>query len=325
MDGTIRGQIDKLLSVVSKASVQSWLKAKEKQSSAANRRELSDLVSKLVDKNEVTFAELQEGIIGIEEAGGKRIHLFEIVGDVTPDGVKSTIAELGLTIASDRKMAKAKARPSLVYVNLAANVLRVKWTEIHKKLKTVIVDDNIKYRLEPVSKIIVLVADLGTKQAQIRSDKPEVIHPHRKAASTNWKESYFAHYVGESRKILNGELTKSDLHNALKQLVESSPSPVRLHRDGHTNQRNNAYRIIARTSSSGDIREDEDWQALYAKGGKTWAHDQHSFYWRPDQSDGLLSREVFSSLDAITGMLRVDADCSDIEVDYAVRKIRELQ
>jgi hypothetical protein len=323
MDNKIRGAVEQLLKGASIASVRSLLKSKGKQSTATSRRALTDLVAKLIEETALTFAEVEEGIIGIEEAGGKRIFLFDIQGSVTLDKVKRRLSDLGLVVSGKRERAVPKAKPSIVYVSLVGNILRVKWTEIHKKLKIVVSgDNNVSTRFEPVAKIIVLVADLASEQAQIRLDRPEEYQPHRGKIKSEGKAAYFSHYIAESEKILGGTLVKSELQNALKRLMSADPSPVRIQTDGHTNQRNNNYRISAR---NGDIRDDEEWQAMYAKGGKTWAHDQHAFYWRPDQSNGSLSREVFSHVDSLRGAIRVEADCLDAEVDYAVGKIRKLQ
>jgi hypothetical protein len=323
MDSKIRGQVEKLLADASIASVRSWLKSKGKKSTATSRRKLTDLVATLVEKTDLTFAEVEEGIIGIEEAGGKRIFLFEIQGNVTTEKVKKELAQMRLVVSTKRERAVPKAKPSLVYVNLVGDILRVKWTEIHKKLKIIVdADDKVSSRFESVAKIIVLVADLASKQAQIRFDRPEDYQPHRGKTKFERKTAYFADYVAESQSILTGTLVKSELQNALKRLMSADPSPVRIQTDGHTNQQNNNYRISAR---NGDIRDDEEWRVMYEKGGKTWAHDQHAFYWRPDQSGGSLSREVFSHVDSLSGAIRVEADCLDAEVDYAVGKIRKLQ
>jgi hypothetical protein len=322
MDSKIRAQVEKLLAGASIASVRSFLKSRKKKSSATSRRILTDLVAKLIEETHLTFAEVEEGIIGIEEAGGKRIFLFDIQGGVTLEKLKERFSEIGFVISPGRERAAPKVRPSVVYVNLVGKILRVKWTEIHKRLKITVDGDTVKSRLEPVAKIVVLVADLASKQAQIRFDRPEDFQPHHGRTKSEGKAAYFAYYIAESEKILNCRLVKSELQNALKRLMSSDPSPVRIQTDGHTNQRNNNYRISAR---NGDIRDDEEWQAMYEKGGKTWAHDQHAFYWRPDQSNGSLSREVYSHVDSLTGAIRVEADCLDAEVEYAVRKIRELQ
>jgi hypothetical protein len=59
---------------------------------------------------------------------------------------------------------------------------------------------------------------------------------------------------------------------------------------------------------------------MHAKGGAAWAYEDQSFYWRPDQSNGALSREFYSHVDTIDSFVRVDADCWDAEVDYATQK-----
>src|SRR5439155_1389990 len=123
---------------------------------------------------------------------------------------------------------------------------------------------------------------------------------------------------------LGVKLQKSELQKALKKLIEEQPTLVRLHRGGHTNKRNNYFSGAARKGGV-DIRDDEEYQAMHAKSGGTWAYEDQSFYWRPDRSNGVLTREVFSHVDTISSTVRVDADCWDAEVEYAIKKIRDLQ
>jgi hypothetical protein len=320
MDQKIYSKVEEILRNVSVASVRSWLKAQGKKLAAGTREQMVSRVAALVEKQDLTFGQLESAVIGIEEAGGKLTFFFELETDINAAKLQTHFAKLGIHLQSGRKIAPAApVTPKMVYAKLDGEVLRVKWSETHRKPSMDLSSDKIVY--DDVTKIVVLVADLKSKKVEISFDRPEAVHPHKTISLSNPKEAYFGHYVREAEKLLSGSLTKSALQGALKKLAESKKL-IRLHRDGHTNQRNNRYRVAGRT---GDIRDDEDWKAMHDQSGKTWAHDVHSFYWRPEGSGNSLSREVFSQLDAINSSLRVDADCWDAEVEYAIGKVRDLQ
>jgi hypothetical protein len=320
MDKKIRAEVEKLLANASIASIRSWLKSKGKRLSANTRERMLDRVTKLIDKGDVTFAELQDAVIGIEEAGGKYIRLYDFKENLTTAEVTANLGRMGIAVQPQRGPARLNpAKPSVEYAIWQGNILRVKWSETHEEPSMDFEQDRVVYT--PVTKIIVLIANLKSKQVQIRFDRPEKFNPHSNVPGA--KDAYFSHYQGQAETILGVKFSDSELQNALKHLVEDQPSLVRLHRDGHKNKRNSTFYSTA--GQGADIRQDEDFQAMLAKGGKAWAYEQHSFYWRPDMSKGTLEREVFSHVDALDSSVRVDADCWDVEVDYAIQKIRELQ
>jgi len=321
MDKKILAQVEKTLHNASIASVRSWLKGNGKKFSAGTRDRMIARVATLIEKSEITFAELEDAIIGIEEAGGKLLVLYKFDEDCTSSAVKTQLAKLGLTIATTRQLAKpSPSKPTVAYATLQGDVLRVKWSETHNKPRMDFDQDKVEY--DDVSKVIVLVANLKTKKAEIRYDRPEIFHPH--SGSAKAKDSYFNYYAKLAETILGVKLIKSELQKALKKLIEDQPSLVRLHRGGHTNQRNNYFSGTVRKGEA-DIRDDDEYKAMYAKSGNAWSYEDQSFYWRPDRSDGALTRQVFSHVDTLASSLRVDADCWDAEVEYAVQKIRELQ
>jgi hypothetical protein len=320
MDKRIRAEVESILANASIASVRSWLKSKGSRLSAGRRDRMIDRVANLIAKGAVSFAELEDAIIGIEEAGGKYILLQYYKESPTATDVTANLTKLGIAIKSTRGRAKLDpAKPTVAYATLQGNILRVKWSETHEKPSMDFETDEVNY--DPVTKIVVLVANLKSKQVEIRFDRPETFNPHSTAPKA--KAAYFGYYQNLAQTILGVSLLKSELQNSLKHLVEDTPSLVLLHRDGHKNKKNSTFHSTAGLDA--DIREDEDFQAMMAKGGKTWSYEEHSFYWRPEQSNGVLSRKVFSHVDALDSSLRVDADCWDAEVDYAVQKVRELQ
>ena len=134
-DDKIRVEVEKTLANASIASIRSWLRAKGKKLSANTRERMTDRVAKLIGKGEVTFAELQDAIIGIEEAGGKYILLFDFKENRTLGEVTANLYKLGIAMKPQRTPAKLNpAKPSVEYAVIRGNnVLRVKWSETHKE------------------------------------------------------------------------------------------------------------------------------------------------------------------------------------------------
>jgi hypothetical protein len=321
MNKELRAQIERTLRDASIASVRSWVRAQGKRLGARTREKMIDRVTALIEKSELTLKDLDEAIVGIEEAGGKLIFLFEFQEACSASAVKARIAKMGISLSSARILAKPiRSGSAVTYALLDGDRLRIKWTEIHRKPKMDLEADTVVY--DDVKKVIVLTADLKRKLVEIRYDRPETLHPHSSGAGS--KEAYFNYYRKLVEDALGVKLSASELQKALKRLIEMSPTPVRLHRGGHTNTRNNYFSGIVRGVGK-DIREDDEYKAMYAKGGKAWAYEDQSFYWRPDQSRGKLNREVFSHVNTFDSSVRVDADCWDAEVDYAVEYFRQLQ
>lgn len=279
MDKHIYGQVKKILADVSVASVRSWLRGKGKKIAHGTRERMIEQVAELLEKEAITFADLEDSIIGIEEAAAKLIFLFSYKEDRTAAEVTAELSAMGIPVANQRSVAKsAPAKSTAAYAIVNGDIVRVKWSETHKKVKMDLDQDKIVY--EKVSKVIVLTANLKSKQVELRYDRPENIQPH--SGGAGFKQTYFDHYVTLAGKILGAQLQKSDLQKSLKQLIENTPSLVRLHRGGHTNQRNNFFSGTAKKGA--DIRDDEEYKAMHAKGGAAWAYEDQSFYWRPDQS-----------------------------------------
>jgi hypothetical protein len=322
MTNNFRLQVERLLANVSMAAVKSWLKSKEQTFSAQSREQMATQVANKIEKSSITFGELEDAAIGMEEASGKLIFLLEWEEDVSASDINAALVRERMPNAPKRLVAATKpVSTKLSYAMFDGNALRVKWSETHKRPMMNLQTSKVEY--EQLTKIIVLSADLSKKQAELRFDRPETVHGHSSLSVKNPKDLYFEFFIEKAAVLLGVKLKKSSLQKSLKTLVESTnPSLIRLHIDGHTNQRNNRYRVTARRD---DIRDDEDWQAMHEESGGTWAHDKHSFYWRHAQSGGKLTREVFSCVDAINSTIRVEADCWDAEVEYAVGLLRKFQ
>ncbi len=314
-----------LIGSVSVASVSAWLKLNGFPHSAASRSAITNRVALLIERDRLSFDEFQAAVIGIEEAGAKKILFFEMIEKPgTPfstSEVRSRLTALKVVISPSRIFAPKKPKSStLVYAMVTGAKVRVKWAEMHE---APVVDlDSSRVVWEPRRKVVVLTADFDTKKVEIRFDKPEKKHPHGTGKGAQPPHAYFSAYRVLTEELLGCDLLPSELRPALKDLIEVKPRAVVVVNEDHTNPRRFRTRT---TSRKGDVRDDEDWQAAHQRGGSNWVYDAHSFYWLPEMAGGKLGRLLFSHLDATTSALRVLADCTDEEVDYAIGQVRARQ
>jgi hypothetical protein len=316
------GKIDQLISDISIAALKSWLKSHGHDKLGNSREELVARIVKLVSAGELTSEQLKTGICNIEEASAKRSFLFKLSDGAKifndPGPFAEHLKNIGKELSSTPKLAPRRpTKPKLVYITWSPKFIRAKWAETHTKViaeKTI-----LNFEKEDVTRVVVLLMDLATRHVEIRYDKPE---------DKNWhddsKERYFAYYRAEASALLGGDLVKFEIREALRSLVEEEPRIVRIRVSSHRSRTDKAVKFVARTAKT-DVRDDHEWEAAYGVGEDSRAYDDQSVYWLPTQSNGALTREVFSAIDAVTSMIRVEADCHEGEIDYAVSKVREHQ
>jgi hypothetical protein len=69
-----------------------------------------------------------------------------------------------------------------------------------------------------------------------------------------------------------------------------------------------------------DIRDTEEWKRI-AKDKMVRTFEEAPLRWIPEMSNGSLTRELFSYVDAANGFVRFDADCNEDEIDYVLSQL----
>ena len=170
-----------------------------------------------------------------------------------------------------------------------------------------------------MQRFALLIADLDARTAEVRLNPAETAHGHINARSEPEDELYYGAYLRRAQEILQCSMLPLDLRPVIKQLVsEQNPRVVRIHINRHANQKNGRHTLNA---AHGDVRDDPDFLLMYGN-SESWAWGSTSFHWTPAVSSGFLKRELFSQLNAMDGYARVNADCSDEEINYIVGQIR---
>lgn len=321
----MRRAIETAIADISIAALRSWLKSQGLPHTANTREQLVNRLLKLFEKGKLSDTEFENGLISIEEASAKRVTLYSVSGDDRAsfgerEALSRRVRRLGISLSGKPKRAPHRPpEPSLVYMTHNSQQIRAKWAETQVRVKFDLA--TTRFTKEKTTKTIVLVADNETGIVQLRYDKPEHIHSHRDSSNQPDDTLYTAYYFNQATQVLGTHLIPLDLRGALRSLVETEPRVVRVEAKDFRTGSNSRVRFASR----GDVRDDDDWKAMHAEGGKLWAYDREFVHWLPERSDGKLTRQVFTAIDARTGRLRVEADCHEGELEYAISKIREHQ
>jgi hypothetical protein len=321
----IRRRIKPVLDNVAVEGLRAWLRSIDLPSAAYSRIAITELVAKQIAGGQLAEAALEAALIGFEEASDMRIYLFRM--EECPSGkperwLPTNLVRAGFALSSEKVFAGEKVKPmSPVYAHLEGGLLRVKWVERQHRSKLNDRGDGVVQT--PVFKRAILIADFMDGSAELRLNPPENVHSYEDGGGRFTSEAYYGAYKQKVSDILGCKLVPIELRPVVRHLVEEEdPRVVRIHIDDHTNQSN--YKTKT-TGPRADVRDSPDWQLSYKKHGETWAYDAQSFYWLPKASSGLLTREMFTHIDAEDGFIKVNADCSDKEVTHVVSQIRARQ
>lgn len=316
----IQTRIKPLLDARSVDSLAAWLKTVSLPSSKS-RPVIEELIAKSIASGDLVESALERALIGFEESSDMRILLFTLE-DVKPGKadkwMPSILSEWSIPLKQQPVFGKGQVRPMTpVYGVIEGNQVRIKWTEQHEFKKLKRGGDGIDST--PRQRFAVLIADLDARIAELRINPAETAHGHRNDQGEPVDELYYDAYLRRAKEILQCMLQPVELRTVIKALVsEENPRVVRIHINQHANQKNGQHTINA---AHGDVRDDPDFMLMYGN-SPSWAWGSASFYWRPEVSSGFLKREIFSKLNAVDGYVKVNADCSDEEVNYVVGQIR---
>lgn len=317
-------KIAQLIDEVSIAALRSWLKSVGFQRTASTREQMVKKLDSLLKKGDLSEQELMNGIINIEEASNKRAFLYQLAADGQHGHLQNQAAfekhlhDIGKTLSKEPKVApKAPSKSTLVYIHYSPEQIRAKWAETHVRIK--FHKASLDYEEESVTRIVALVVDIKTGFVQLRYDKPEDQNEHG-----NSKDGFFLYYRQLASELLGVELKQFETREALRRLIETEPRVVRIRISSHRSKTDKAVRFVSRTAK-GDVRDDPEWKAAHQAGGDSRVYIDQQLHWLPAASNKKLNREVFTAVDALASMVRLDADCHEDEIQYAVSTIRENQ
>ena len=310
--------VRKIIGTYSIASVSNWLKRCDLPSSAHSRDEIAARVYGLIEKGDLTIEGLTAAMIGIEEASSKRTFLFKVShSPIDLKKVDKQLADMKVTLSTVRAPAThPKSIPHVVYAINGPIELRVKWTELHKRVKAV--HKTRSWEETNVPKVIVLVIDKKTGRVQLRCDKPEDEHAHMQDGIPN-DDAYYNHFKEQAENLTGLPFEPLEMRAGLEKILMASP---RIVRTSYTvdEAEDGGYTQRSQKKKNKDVRDTEGWQNITTS-KLTRTFEEAPVRWLKEMSDGGLNREVYSYIDAANNMIRFDADCYEEEIEYVLNRL----
>lgn len=275
-------------------------------------------VHSLVESGELSPDELIEASIGIEEASSKRTHLYRIPHDETAlSRIEQQLKDLKIPFAKERTPSVSPSMtPQLVYALNNDSFFRAKWNEQHVRITADKRHKKFKESTHP--KIIVLLVEKKTGEVQLRYDKPDDRHSHTVDGAPS-DQAYFDDYKEKAENMLGLTLEPVDVRPGLEKILKAVPRIVYTNYvvddadDGSLTKR-------TQKKAGKDIRDTAGWTHMDEE-GVTRTFEEAPLHWLPEMSNGKLTRELFSYVDAASGFVRFDADCNEDEIDYVLHKL----
>src|ERR1039458_1928253 len=171
-------EIQILLGPFSLSSVQMWLRLQKLTYSASTRGEIAKRVHDAIKKGHLTFQDVVDGLIGIEESRSKTVHLV-CVKDAKhlAQKVDKQLTDLGTKLSSSRSLATVQSpTPKMIYAVNTHKEFRMKWGEV--QTRATFDRKNLDVKKESIPVIFVFVLDKATGLGQLRYEPPEMVHSH---------------------------------------------------------------------------------------------------------------------------------------------------
>jgi hypothetical protein len=307
--------IKKVLGSYSIASIRNWLKRCELPSSANSRDEIAERVHGLIEKGSLTLAGLVAAMIGIEEASSKRTFLYSIPHSASDLAkINKQLADLKVTVSNERiPSSDPKPTTKVVYVINGPDELRVKWNEMHKRVKAV--RKTRTFSEINVPKVIVLIVNKKTGLVQLRCDNPEDEHLHLVNKEPT-DEAYYQYFKEQAENLTGHPLEPVELRGSLEKVLKTTPRIVKTSYAVDESD-DGGYTKRAQRQKNKDVRDLADWKYIM-KNETVRTFEEAPLRWLKEMSNDKLKREVFSYIDATTSLVRFDADCYEEEIDYVL-------
>ena len=311
--------VEKVIGSKSMASVRSWLKAQGVTLTASRRNAIAERILKFITDDKITIHQLEAGLIEIEEAGSKRIHLYRVDPSQKNLGlIEKQLQSLNVAPTSGRVAAPTlPSSTKRVYLTNDNKGIRAKWAETHTGYIQQL--PSLQLRPEKSTKIVVLNFNKVTGLIQLRYDKPETTHPHGLGGRTP-PAGYFAYFKEQVENLFGLALDAVELRPGLAKIINASPRIVEV--GANEQLTDDGYTIkLAPKLKGKDVRDAKDFGAMNKHGAAVRVHEVESVTWLVVPSNGKITRTVHTHIDGRESYVRFDADCHEAEIDYVLAQL----
>lgn len=328
MDNSTESKVKDLLLFTKQEPIKHWLKMKNKHHSSDRREDFIVLLSKLIEAKKLTFEELNEAILEVNENARKTIYLFDLkLQDhwKSKETFQRHLSPNNINL-SDKpfllKNGKTQKKKTLDYVFWNESEIRIKWSETQQELK---INKKLRAPLqEEVQKHILAVIDHGSGFARLHMDKPATIHEHVNDKEDPSPVVYRDYYISEMLRLVGctpENCKPFDLRNAIEKLYQTNILDIA----SMTVERESGATVTY--TEKKDIRTDDKIKKdLEDLGSRVILPKKLKAVWREEESDGAIQRKFLMTFETTEKFSQVSTllDSLAIEVAYAISRITQV-
>jgi len=328
--------VSNIIEGVSNTALKYWLRRNGFRHSAGTVDALIALVEKAIDKDKLSIERLKEGVREIEEHGGKRVFLKELIDLSIFENRKTFekhLSTLDITLAdSPGASIKRPAKPRINYAIWQGNEVRVKYSERHERINF----DKKTRKWEEIAStnFIVISVETDTGFTKIFMDPSGDVHPHMNDRGTITDDAYTQFYFDKAAEIF-GEFDDFDLIQPVNRLLAINPPIYKFINNSGWTDDGFQYSFKGRE----DVRQCQGHKA--AAGGNaspgapdfirgSWLQSQSFVPSEPgeesedDKNLYQLERDLYMPIWPPLSRIQFKADCLKEEVNYAISRIRNI-
>lgn len=313
--------VQNIIAGVSHNVLKYWLRSYGLRHSAANEDALIVLIEKLLEKGDLTIEGLKSGIREIEEHGGKRVYLKQLMDPSIISARKrfeKHLAQLDISLSKEKGDAiKLPSKHRVNYAIWSEDEVRIKYSEKHVHVQF---DKRTRKHIDtPKTKYIVMSAEPKTGFLKIYMDPPGDEHPHTNERGVITDAAYTQFYFNRAKAIF-GDIEDFELiQRTIRLLLIDPPIYEPTHDSGWTED-NYQYTIKGRA----DTRRAEMYKKAKMTNSGLGLPEFIRGHWLQEMSGDQLEKQLYMIIRPAESRIQFRADCLAKEVGYAISRIRTV-
>jgi hypothetical protein len=272
----------------------------------ASKATINDRYLGHIARGELSLDDAYDGVREFYEFGAKEVRLFSAPA--------ASIAHLPAALAEARVAALSQARirrqPIATIANysyLANGRLRFSFSEKHEDIILDRDAEEIVYR--PRTNLVVVDGRAATGELYVALDPPRRRHPHGRGAL-----DFYQYHLGRVTELLGVAPEALDLRHCIGQLEAADICEI-----SSTEGKSDGCRVRFVANTTGDVRQDHAYQQFL---GQRRTADSATVTWRPQPSNGRLTRPVKTKVEVRTSAVHFVQGTLEDEAAYVMEMIR---
>jgi hypothetical protein len=301
-----------------------WLE--EKKIDLPAKKNLFLGIEKGLQNGTLSKDQIINGLCELEENSDKKIHFYQAKKYTYLKQHKAeALKKLKVTKGWDpvpNYSVKVKSRETATfnYLSWDEEILKIKFSEKHYDVDPDY--ESGQFSFIPKIVYIIIMIDTADGLTQIRFDNPGKLHKHKNDRNKS-SESAFEKYYENILWELFEDIQYASLNFVVltNKILNDEEIPFRIHRG--VNTLGDGGKQVYALPHDRDIRENREFKAA-SEFAEDWLTDELSGFWKHEQSEGSLNKDLFMRISRRASEIRIQRGCLEKELNYGIAKIKEI-